>query len=605
VGFVPDPGIFKANLRCLREKDPRSFDELFQTPAPPGRLEFFLTPSGALSAKREGLWLHSPRDPQGEADLFIEQSLAAAGAGEGGLTLMEGFGLGYHARAFLRRQPQGELWILEPDRELFLDALGGCDLRDVIAQERTVFLLAPSPEALCRLLAGRRETRTGIIKIRSVYQKDRPYYEGVDKAVQNLLARRQVNVNTLKRFGRLWVRNLFWNLGVLRRARGLYRLEGRLRGLPALILAAGPSLDELLPRLGELKERFVLISLDTSYPAVKEAAGEPDFLVVVDPQYWNTRHLDRQDFRNALLVSESSTHPVIFRRYPGRPFFCESSFPLGTYLERGTDVRGRVAAGGSVATMAWELARIAGASEINCAGLDLGYPGNQTHRRESFFERRSLGDSFRLNPLEHHSYRLLREAGRRRQPNNSGGLTLTDDRMTVYRGWFESQAALPGTPPAYSLSALGVAIEGIPYRDPRELLAYPPARKDIEGRLAPLRAEGEAGEEGSFEEGLRALEKELEELAQLSRRGREVTGEARRALKGGKNLQPLLGEMDRIDRLVLAGRGGNIAGFLFQDLLDSLNGDDRDPLDNSFRLYSRLLESADYHLRLLHQARER
>ena len=111
----------------------------------------------------------------------------------------------------------------------------------------------------------------------------------------------------------MWVRNLLSNLDRFAGNPGIGVAQNRFPGVPALVMAAGPSLDEVLPHLKALKEHMLIVAVDTSYRFCKNQGVEPDFLVSVDPQYWNSRHLDWLEREQTILVSESSAHPRVFR----------------------------------------------------------------------------------------------------------------------------------------------------------------------------------------------------------------------------------------------------------------------------------------------------
>ena len=595
----------EANLGVLRERDPEGTGNLLGPVSPGDTLELLPAASGELTARFRDAYLHSPRDPRREAERFIRSEEKADRA----VLIMEGFALGYHAEAFASLHPDSILWIVEPDLPQFLQVLAARDLRKLLANPRVLLFLNPHPEDLARTAARGNSGEFGIIKLRSVYEKDREYYEAVDRALQAVLVRRKVNKNTLRKFGRLWVRNLFQNLPLLPAARGIGLLDHCLEGLPALLLAAGPSLDDILPLLPELRRKMVLIAVDTSCRAVLETGTLPDFLVVVDPQYWNTRHLDGTDLSGMILISDSSTHPRIFRRVPEGLYLCESHFPLGRFLEESTGVRGRISAGGSVATFAWETARITGTGPVYCAGLDLAYPEGMTHKKESFFEKQALFRSGRLRTLESLSAGALYDQEPRPVPNNRGGFTLSDSRMAVYIRWFESRIAGTPGPETFTLSPLGAAIPGISPASPETLLELPDRREEIDRRLEPFRKPGEAPPpEREFLERLKSLRGELEALIALSRRGLELTDRLEVRLSRKENPEGEIGLLNEVDRRILGSAAGNIAGFLFQDLIDQLEAPTRegeDPLENSRKLYRELAASGEFHLGILERSLER
>ena len=610
--------LFEKNMDALAKRNPRFTREIREKHQPRGDLEILETPSGEPTARLGGQFLHSSRNPRREAaKLFLQDKERPD------ILILQGFALGYHAEEFLRIHSQGEIWILEPDIPLFLAVCALRDLTALLRNPRTTLLLAPRASSLGALTANLPEHRFAIAKVRSVYEKDREYYEEADRAIENALEQRRINRNTLNRFGPLWVRNLLHNLPLLTGASGVRRLEGILEDIPALVLAAGPSLEELLPLLGDLRDRMAIVAVDTALYALNRAGIVPDFLVVVDPQYFNSRYLDGLHCRNSFLVAESSTHPRIFRTDPRGIFFGESSFPLGKALEGGTDIEGRLGAGGSVATAAWEVARFTGAREIYCGGLDLGFPDNLSHQKDSFFERRALYTAHRLSPLEEAGFSAIRNGAPYWAENNSGGKTLSDRRMMVYARWFEGRIASTSVR-TFNLSARGIAVQGMSHRVAADLLGLPRCRGEIKNRLGRLDT-APPPPEPHFYRSLKKVKEDLEVMEGLAQRGISLL-EGIEGLIGKQDigqahhLKDRLEELDRLDRKILGTSARRVVGFLFQDLIDELSrgeeapnrpGEEETeedrlrPIHNSRRLYEGILSSSGYHLGLLKNALQR
>ena len=116
-----------------------------------------------------------------------------------------------------------------------------------------------------------------------------------------------------------------------------------------------------------------------------------------------------------------------------------SLFPLGKYFESLVGEKGQLGAGGSVATTAWDLARFIGCKPIIMAGLDLGFPQNQTHCPETFFETLKLIESNRFHPASSATFKYQYSANPFWVKANNGDRTITDQRMQIYNWWFESQ----------------------------------------------------------------------------------------------------------------------------------------------------------------------
>jgi len=180
--------------------------------------------------------------------------------------------------------------------------------------------------------------------------------------------------------------------------------------------------------------------------------------------------------------------------------------------------------------------------------------------------------------------------------------------MEVYARWFESQLSRWKLPETWNLSRDGIAIGGMPFFSLNQLDAYPVCREEIETRLAPFRNNFSSGSPSQdFIRRLESLEQELILLVELGRSGLELTEKLANQLKRGQDPRPLLGKLDEIDSKILNTSAGNMAGFLFQDLISRLatQGENpNSPLDNSRELYGKLVSSGEFHYHILKHSLE-
>ena len=587
--------------------------------------------SGVPTAKIRGRYLHSKLDPWREAERLIDRTLQAGCE----LCVVLGFGFAYHIEALLRRDGQVSILVIERRAAILRTAMQERDLSGLFDNPRIHILVEASEGEIRSALASHGRSRICLIDLEQFVREDPDYYRRAASLVEELRSRRSVNMATLKRFGRLWIRNLAWNLDRLAEAKDVARLENAAKGIPVLLLAAGPGLDEILPLIDEMRKRMVLVAVDTAAGALASVNQVADIVVVVDPQYWNTRHLDAlfrtelplqtgktaRGRKKSIFVSESSTHPRIFRLPHAGLYFGASLFPLGAYLEEVLGEKRKLGAGGSVATTAWDVCRLIGASEIFLAGLDLGFPGGQTHYKGGFFEERLHGLTDRLSPYSHSIYRYIMEGSPSRYPNYAGGTTLTDRRLAVYRRWFEEQLSMNDDPKTYNLNRFATRIEGIEHRPLDRLFALPERREEIDsafaalsGRCEPERAK--PSEDPSLEERREALRDrslalidELSGLYTIAGRGLHEIDKIR--IPG----DPVdLGLLDKVDQEILTSSGKGLAEFIIQPILEEIltseegEGilDDRERreivFERSRRIYEQICISAEYHIRLFRRS---
>ncbi|MBN2738946.1 MAG: motility associated factor glycosyltransferase family protein [Spirochaetales bacterium] len=587
------------NLALLFQSHPYLQEKLSGIQAAPAEAE--ITRDNNLTLKYQGQYLHSKYGPINEAQKLISQVEEDIS-----LTLFFGFGLAYHIQAFVQQFPEKPFLIVEPEAPLFLKALSLMDYTRLFSRSNGYYFIDKQAEELIYLIEKLPSARLKIIKLRPLYLKNKDYYDKTEEVISQFLSKREVNLNTLKRFGRLWVSNLARNIDKIARFPGINLLAGCFKGIPALVVASGPSLDEILPRLEELRQRCVIISVDTSLRALLSHGIEPDFVVVADPQYWNTRHLEWTPSPHSFLISESATHPRVFRLMPNPCFFAGSFFPLGAHFEQAVGAKGKLGAGGSVATSAWDLARQLGSDEIYLAGLDLGFPDKKTHFKGAFFEQRFHCLSSRLNPQESMAFAYISDGSPYFTTANDGSQVLTDQRMDIYRWWFETQAKIHKRAQNYNLSEKGLKIQGIPVCNIDQILKKPSARPEIDEQLRQIRKLGYSPELTAsniltLKNQLHKLLSDLENLKSLARKAVKTTIQAKAALTL-KGIPPhFLQQLDNIDKEIVGISSRNIAGFLLQEVIQRIMNTSPEKnagavLANSREIYGDIEKSADYHL---------
>lgn len=601
---VVESTIFNNNLASLLENHRQLDPAIFSRSSSGQQLEAVATPAGPPTAILAGNYLHSRYDPVREAQKLISREVSK----EVSVVIFYGFGLGYLVAAFLEAFPQIPVIVVEPDIPLFLEALRIRDSHGLFASPGVTWFFNSNPEKLN--LDNHSLASVQIVKLRSVFSRNISYYRKMDNLIQAAQTKNQVNTNTLNRFGRLWIRNLLNNLEPLASLPGIKLLEDIFSGIPALVLAAGPSLDTLLPILKRLKERLILVAVDTSLKPCLRKGIEPDFLMVMDPQYWNTRHLDGALPESTVLISEPSTNPNVFHHLKMPTFLVSSFFPLGEYLENLTGSKGKIRAGGSVATSAWDFTRLIGADPIYMGALDLGFPQSATHARDTYFEDLRQILSRRLLPAEGMSFHYFHEASPFLYTDNSGRETYTDQRLLIYKWWFEKQLAGIDKQQTFNLSPRGIKIEGMPYYESSNLLNLPVIRPELDSRMIRIRAMAKpdvrAGEKKErLLTALKRLAGDLKELEKITLTGLEECSRLRSQLRENRDVEQTLKRMHNLDSRILELSSRQIAGFLLQPLIEKIGRRNSkqpaagDVIDITQSLYEELLNSAKYHIQLL------
>lgn len=434
----------------------------------PGANDFYPT------ARENGKFLHSSYNPIREAEQAartIHNSLKDIyGAA------FFSCGLGYEVLAYARLFPSDTIIVVESDARYFFTALSVLDWSDFFNAKNIVLLLETQPDQVISLI----EKCGGFNHIKiyentAQIQHAKNYFSTLDSLVERNKQKSKINSSTLEKFSSLWLKNSCRNLHFLAEKDGVKIYENHLNPkIPALILAAGPTLQEILPHLKELQKRAVIIAVDTALRACLNSNIQPDFVILCDPQYYAFRHIAGLHSPKSVLITESAAYPAVFRFDCRKIVMCSSMFPLGKFVESKLGSKGNLSAGGSVSTTAWDFARLIGAKKIVFSGLDLGYPDLETHIRGSTFEEKIHAVSNRLNPAEKSGIASLFAAGTQKSLDYNGNEILTDAKMKMFAWWFESkQEEFKAQIQSYSLSPKSLKIPGFKVLDVNELLSLP------------------------------------------------------------------------------------------------------------------------------------
>lgn len=191
---------------------------------------------------------------------------------------------------------------------------------------------------------------------------------------------------TTLRFNELWRKNFLANQNAIRKNPGVLALKQKFKDIPGIVIGAGPSLDKNIRFLRQAVGKTVLISSDAALKPLMNHNIEPSFVVCLDPQEEITKFLAGVPHRGITLVAPSIVHPQVLDLWEGPVVFYHKfapDIPLLTEIQQQIPHIGVLTPGGSVLSVAYDLAFQTGGNPIIFIGQDLSYPKNNTHSRSS------------------------------------------------------------------------------------------------------------------------------------------------------------------------------------------------------------------------------
>ena len=386
---------------------------------------------------------HSKYNPSREAEQIIDKSYKNESH-----AIVFGFGLGYSTELLLKKLPDlkmgPQLFIVEPDPFVFITALKYRDISKILSDSRVQISLGSDADAIGDVWNATLDwsVLNGMAIIEHQPSKSRfsHFFDKLLEKMKYLANRSRGNFITLMNVGWEFHRNNFMNLYEAFGLPGAERLFDKFTDVPTIIVAAGPSLDKNMEYLLKIKGRLPIIAVDTAYRHLLANGIKPDFVCAADSSYENSLDfVGVEDETEVILVAELMTHPDIFKVFKGRKIITTFGGGLYPQISKFREPMGSLICWGSVATMAFDLARKMGANPIIFIGFDLSFCDGRLHTRGSYSEDILYENLHPFTSMENETSEYICERGRFQFIGDEGKLIYTDTNMKAYKDWFEDQ----------------------------------------------------------------------------------------------------------------------------------------------------------------------
>jgi hypothetical protein len=378
------------------------------------------------------------RDPQREADRAIADLFRDS---EPGLLVVIGLGLGFLLEALDRRGWAGKVLAIEPAPESVQPFLERRDWRSWIAAERLRLLVGPdfAGASDCWRWCGDAATA---VHVNPVFARLRPReVERAREIFERIRFDAKANADARREFGGRYLLNTLRNLPAIAAESDVSALVNAAPKVPAIVVAAGPSLDAAIPALARVQESALVIAVDTAARPLLRAGIRPHLVVAVDPSEGNASHLtDLPPCPDTYLVTEGSLDPLALAGFRGRTFvFRVANHEPWPWLRRAGRDAGTLRAWGSVLTTAFDLAVQMGCDPVVFVGADLAYTGGRPYCRGLSLETQWQRRAHWGTPLEAQWREAIDRWPEVVEADIAGTGTRTAPHLVAFRGWLVDQ----------------------------------------------------------------------------------------------------------------------------------------------------------------------
>ncbi len=556
--------------------------------------------------------IHSRFNPVKEAERFI----SGIDPSDYDLIVVLGFGFAYHLQVLLEKMNNDSvLLVIEHNASMIRAAFSHRDLSTLLNDARLRIMLQPGEDDFAAILKGKSSKRVSFITHRGSYQLDPEYYTSASGIARSYLSTKEVNIATLAKFEKIWSSNIARNIRQFIYTPGAGIFYDKFRGMPAIIVAAGPSLDRSIEFIRQNRDRALVIAVDTAYGLLVKNGIRPHFCLAVDPQVVNARYFEGAPDTGTVLVADPTVHPAVFRLFRGRAVTTGITFEMLKWIEKISGEKGEISHGGSVSTNAYDFAKRLGASPIVMVGQDLAFTGGYAHARGSYLDEQIHLKRTRTATAEMFNRRQLTALPGIFVRGISGEKIRTNQKMVIFMSWFEKRddASL------VNASAGGALMPGVRHVPSGEL-NFPAPGNDIIEMIETIYHESLGGRLGpdlekKFARTLETMSREIDALLPVLQRSvgfsENLIREIRQKNRNQGKIDYILSKLSEADRIVESRSAiKDMISFTAQRVIHTITeGYDIDEEDQSLSdeervakrshyLYMGLLEGAQFNRKI-------
>ncbi len=383
----PHEARYRKNLAVLAKHHPHVLPVL-DRPAPFG-FKVAGKPSQAPNlwidvGRAEPTALYASTDPMTQAAPLLE----ALQGTEGQVVCLLGVGLGYHAAAVIQHYAAlNTILLVEAHPALFKVALTLFDYSALLEHPNVRLLVgdAVPPDQLFQTEQARHHTAHGfkIFQYPPALALAAPWYAARKSELEKYFNNQIAQTATVAEAGEQFCANRFANLAVLRDSTPMTALRDRFAGLPAIVVAAGPSLGKNIATLKGARAKAVIVAVDSAVAPLMQHDIQPHFVVTIDHFDYTFEKLapvaDRLGQSALLYLAEASPQIPNRIRFAGR-FYAYQGFASHKLYNRILDSEAEPARNPQAAIhLALEAAVLMGCTPVITVGLDLAYADSRDH----------------------------------------------------------------------------------------------------------------------------------------------------------------------------------------------------------------------------------
>lgn len=372
--------ILAKNLSFIKNYDLELCKKLEELDSISPEIQMVYTDLGEPNLAVSGVPISLQAGAQAEAESKVQ---AFSNNNSHSINIIFGTGFGYifkHAAEISK----GTVILYEPNLELLRIMLEMVDFTDILVSPRVYITntLNMLEKHFCATFVPGSRTTLTFTQYHKNYLKSE--FDELLKKLGVLQGMLETNENQRMKMGFSYAKDVTRNLPLLSKCNSIGVLKDSLKGIPAVIAAAGPSLSENLEAIKKLRKKFVLFSVSTSYASLAQNDITPDFISMIE-RFDATNFVKDYLPEKVCLIAEPYVNQSVLKCNFKNKFITASLENTANKIyEKACCIQDEAfETKGTVAYNALFAAKFAGCNPIILVGQDLAYVDGECYSKNS------------------------------------------------------------------------------------------------------------------------------------------------------------------------------------------------------------------------------
>ena len=302
------------------------------------------------------------------------------------------------------------------------------------------------------LLGGQRPRQFATVRTPKC-SLDKTTTDNIAALLKSLIERGETNRLVQDELAPLWAKNSVQNMPRIAQNPMVTDVQDAFKGMPLVIVGAGPSLQKNIHLVAELQQRAIILGVNRTLTSLQNAGVWPDLAMALEAQDVGCHFNGIQTDQIAALILAVTASPNLFDLNFPRLLSYSGNLEADNWMFSTEDNAKELPSGGSVSCSALSLGLLWGCDPIILLGQDLSFPGGAYYHSQGADGSTKAIHNKESNVWELQGYsedlantlhdRLQGSAPRftgTQVPGYYGGTVPTSTDFATFRTWFENTA---------------------------------------------------------------------------------------------------------------------------------------------------------------------